>query len=62
MKKVKVFITLLCPTLCDPVEGSLPGSSVPEISKASILERLSFSIHNCPLIIPFLSQMLVLCM
>ena len=27
-----------CPTLCDPIEGSLPGSSVPGILQARILE------------------------
>ena len=27
-----------CPTLCDPMDGSLPGSSVHEISQARILE------------------------
>ena len=28
----------LCPTLCDPINCSLPGSSVPGISQARILE------------------------
>ena len=28
----------LCPTLCDPVDGSLPGSSVHRILQARILE------------------------
>ena len=27
-----------CPTLCDPIDGSPPGSSVPEILQARILE------------------------
>ena len=36
----------LCPTLCDPVDGSPPGSSVPGILQARILEwvAISFSI------------------
>ena len=36
----------LCPTLCDPIDSSLPGSSVPEILQARILEwvAISFSI------------------
>ena len=29
----------LCPTLCDPRGGSPPGSSVPGILQARILER-----------------------
>ena len=28
----------LCPTLCDPIDGSPPGSPVPGILQASILE------------------------
>ena len=28
----------LCPTLCDPIDGSPPGSSVPRILQARILE------------------------
>ena len=27
-----------CPTLCDPVDGSLPGSSVPGSLQARVLE------------------------
>ena len=27
-----------CPTLCDPIEGSLPGSPVPGILQARVLE------------------------
>ena len=35
-----------CPTLCDPIDGSPPGSSVPGILQARILEwvAISFSI------------------
>ena len=29
--KVQVFVTQLCLTLCDPMDGSPPGSSVHEI-------------------------------
>ena len=31
-----------CPTLCDPVEGSPPGSAVPEILQARTLEWVAF--------------------
>ena len=36
--KVKMLIIQLCLTLCDPVDCSLPGSFVHEISQARILE------------------------
>ena len=35
---VKVEVTQSCPTLCDPINCSLPGSSVHEILQARILE------------------------
>ena len=43
-----------CPTLCDPIDGSPPGSSVPGILQAKILEwvAISFSdacMHACML-------------
>ena len=36
--KVKVLVTQSCPTLCDPRDCSLPGSSVHGIFWAKILE------------------------
>ena len=38
----KCAVTQWCPTLCDPVDCSLPGSSVHEILQAEILERVLF--------------------
>ena len=37
----------LCPTPCDPIDGSLPGSSVPGILQARTLEwvAISFSLE-----------------
>ena len=37
-----------CPTLCDPIDGSPPGSTVPGILQAGTLEwvAISFSIHE----------------
>ena len=32
----------LCPTLCDPIDGSPPGSSVPGILQARTLSELPF--------------------
>ena len=36
----------LCPTLCDPIDGSLPGSPVPEILQARTLEWVAISFSN----------------
>ena len=36
--KVKVLVAQSCPTLCDPMDFSPPGSSVLEISQARMLE------------------------
>jgi len=35
-----------CPTLCDPIDGSPPGSSVPGILQARILEWVVISFSN----------------
>ena len=36
----------LCPTLCDPVDGSPPGTSVPGILQARTLEWVAISCSN----------------
>ena len=36
----------LCPTLCDPTESSPPGSAVPGILQARILEWVAISFSN----------------
>ena len=36
----------LCPTLCDPLDGSPLGSSVPGILQARILEWIAISFSN----------------
>ena len=36
----------LCPTLCDPVDGSPLGSSVPGILQARTLEWVAISFSN----------------
>ena len=36
----------LCPTLCDPIDGLLPGSSVPGTLQARTLEWVSISFSN----------------
>ena len=35
-----------CPTLCDPIDGSPPGSPVPGILKARTLEWVAISFSN----------------
>ena len=35
-----------CPTLCNPIDGSLPGSPVPGILQARTLERVAISFSN----------------
>ena len=35
-----------CPTLCDSIDGSPPGSPVPGIMQARILEWLAISFSN----------------
>ena len=47
-------VVQLCPTLCDPMDYSLPGSSIHGISQARVLEwsAIAFSIYRsinkCP--------------
>ena len=36
----------LCPTLCDPIDGSPPGSAIPGILQARILEWVAISFSN----------------
>ena len=35
-----------CPTLCNPIDGSLPGSPVPGILQARTLEWVAISFSN----------------
>ena len=35
-----------CPTLCDPIDSLLPGSSVPGILQARTLEWVAISFSN----------------
>ena len=35
-----------CPTLCDPIDGSPPGSPIPGILQARILEWVAISFSN----------------
>ena len=42
-RKKESEVTQSCPTLCNPVDGSLPGSSVHGILQAKILEWVAIS-------------------
>ena len=35
-----------CPTLCNPIDGSPPGSPVPGILQARTLEQVAISFSN----------------
>ena len=41
--KLKMLVAQSCPTLCDPVDCSLPGSSVHGILQARIMEQVATS-------------------
>ena len=41
------LVTKLCPTLYDPMDCSLPGSSVHGISQARILEWVAICFYRC---------------
>ena len=44
----------LCPTLCNPIDGSPPGSAVPGILQARTLEWVAISFSNMLLpVIPY---------
>ena len=36
----------LCPTLCDPIDGSPPGSPIPGILQARTLEWVAISLSH----------------
>ena len=39
-------LLLLCPTLCDPIDGSPPGFPVPGIPQARTVEWVAISFSN----------------
>ena len=41
-----LLLLQLCPTLCDPIDGSPPGSAVPGILQARTLEWVAISFSN----------------
>ena len=50
-----------CPTLCDPIDGSPPASSVPGILQARILECVAISFSNACMHAKSLQLCLTLC-
>ena len=55
LRKVKVLVAQSCPTLCNPMDCSLEGSSVHGISQTRILEWIAISFSDPILIIPVYS-------
>ena len=45
---LSVLVTQSCPSLCDPTDHSLPGSSVHRIFQASLLEWVTISFSRGP--------------
>ena len=50
-----------CPTLCDPIDGSPPGSSIPGILQARTLEWVAISSSNACMHTKSLQSCLTLC-
>ena len=50
-----------CPTLCDPIDGSPPGSSVTGILQAKILEWVAISFSNACMHAKLLQSYSTLC-
>ena len=50
-----------CPTLCNPIDGSPPGSPVPGILQARILEWVAISFSNASMHTKSLQSCLTLC-
>ena len=40
-----------CPTLCDPIDGSPPGSPIPGILQAGTLEEVAISFSQVALVV-----------
>ena len=51
----------LCPTLCDPIDGSLPGTSVHGIFQARVLEWGAIAFSKRSLIFPILLGKMLSC-
>ena len=50
-----------CPTLCDPIDGSPPGSSIPGILQARILEWVAISFSKACMHAKSFQSCLTLC-
>ena len=59
MSEKKVLVTQSCPTLCNPMDCSLPGSSVHGIFWARILEWVAYAFSSG--FFPFRDQTWVSC-
>ena len=48
INNITVLVTQLCLTLCDPLDCSLPGSSIHGIFQARVLEWVAISFSRDP--------------
>ena len=46
LEMLLLLLLQLCPTLCDPIDGSPPGSLVPGILQARTLEWVAISFSS----------------
>ena len=61
LTRVIAKLLQLCPTLCDPIDGSPPGSSVHGILQARTLEWVAISFSNACMHAKSLQPYLTLC-
>ena len=54
--KVRVLVIQSCLTFCDPMDSNLPGSSIPGILQARILEWVAISFSREILCHPHLTK------
>ena len=70
-KPTEVHLTLItaatakslqsCPTLCNPIDGSPPGSPVPGILQARTLEWVAISFSITPIRTPAIKEQTITC-
>ena len=56
---LKNEVSQSCPTLCDPMDCNLLGSSVPGILQARIQEWVAISFSGCTLHISYISRVTI---
>ena len=54
MHETEIEVAQSCLTLCDPIDGSPPGSPIPRILQARTLEWVAIAIEGAILVIYYL--------